>query len=216
MTILNSLERTIPARWPASACVVLLALVGVSAQTPMPQTRAGLIAYANAHPLADLEQIRPQTYKPQFFSDKEFALVERLTDLIIPSDDTPGARDAGVAEFVDFMVAHDHDQQYKVRTGLTWLNAHAERTLGKPFVELSAPQQTSLLEPLAYKDKHRQGEEDGREFFRNIRELTVMGFYTSEIGYKELDNPALKFYSRSPACPHPNDPEHQHLSPAKW
>jgi hypothetical protein len=173
-------------------------------------------AYAGAHPLVDAATIPPAQYKPQFFSPVEYALVERLTDLIIPGDDTPGARDAGVAEFVDFMIAHDHDQQYNFRTGLTWLNAHSERTLDRPFLELTEAQQVSLLEPLAYRAKYRHGEEDGREFFSRIRDLAAIGFYTSEIGYRELDNPAARFYSKSPACPHPDDPEHRHLAPAKW
>jgi len=54
---------------------------------------------------------------------EEYKLVERLAELIIPSDGTPGAREAGVAEFVDFMVAHEREKQYKFRTGMTWLNA---------------------------------------------------------------------------------------------
>jgi hypothetical protein len=173
-------------------------------------------AYASAHPPADAAMIPPAQFKPQFFSPEEYALVERLTDLIIPSDETPGARDAGVAEFVDFMIAHDHDQQYSFRTGLTWLNSHSERTLDRPFLDLTEAQQVSLLEPLAYRAKYRHGEEDGREFFSRIRDLTVIGFYTSEIGYRELDNPAARFYSKSPACPHIDDPEHRHLAPAKW
>jgi gluconate 2-dehydrogenase gamma chain len=173
-------------------------------------------AFAHSHPAPGPEQIKAAQYKPQFFSDHEYALVERLTELIIPSDGTPGAREAGVAEFVDFMVAHDRSQQYKLRTGLTWLNAHAERNLGCPFLALTQEQQVALLEPLAYKAKYRAGEEDGREFFRAIRELTAMGFYSSQIGYKELDNPALRYYAESPACPHPDDPEHKHLPPAKW
>ncbi len=173
-------------------------------------------SFAGSHPPTGALQIKPATYKLQFFSAEEYALVERLTDLIIPSDETPGAREAGVAEFVDHMIAHDRNQQYKYRTGLTWLNAHAERTLGQPFLKLSQEQQISLLEPLAYKAKYRPGEEDGREFFRAIREMTAMGFYSSEIGYKEIDNPALKFYAESPACPHGDDREHKHLPPAKW
>ena len=48
-----------------------------------------------------------------------------------------------------------------------------------------------------------------------MRNCTVTGFYTSEIGYKELDNPALKFYSQSPECPHKDNPEHKHLSKPK-
>lgn len=157
-------------------------------------------------------QIKPASYSPQFFTPAEYATVERLADLIIPSDATPGAKEAGVAEFIDFMVASDPEAQYPFRMGLTWINAHAERTFGKRFVELPAEQQNSLLEPLAFKDKARMGEEDGREFFKLIREYTVTGFYTSQIGFKELDNPALKFYSESPECPHHGDREHRHLS----
>lgn len=157
-------------------------------------------------------QIKPAVYHPQFFNATEYALVERLAEMIIPSDGTPGAREAGVAEFIDFIVAADPDAQYAFRTGLTWLNAHSERRLGKRFVDLTPEQQTSLLEPLAYKDKARPGEEDGREFFHQFREFTLSGFYTSEIGFKELDSPALRFYTESPECPHKDDPEHLHVS----
>ena len=163
-----------------------------------------------------VDRIRPKSYQPQFFSRPEFAMVERLTELIIPSDGTPGAKEAGVAEFVDFLVAHDSEQQYPMRLGISWLNAHCERQFGNSFMALSEAQQVSVLEPLAYKAKNREGEEDGRKFFSAIKELTIMGFYTTEIGYKEIDNPALKFYAKSPACPHTDDPEHKHLPPPKW
>jgi gluconate 2-dehydrogenase gamma chain len=160
-------------------------------------------------------QIKPATYQPQFFTAPEYAMVERLAEVIIPSDATPGAKEAGVAEFIDFMVFSDPEQQYPFRLGLIWLNAHCERNAGGKFMELSREQQTSLLEPLGFKDKARPGEEDGRSFFKLMREFTVTGFYTSEIGFKELDNPALKFYSESPECPHKGDPEHLHLSAVK-
>ena len=175
-------------------------------------------AYADAHDHAGNEPAptRPQTYAPQFFSTEEFARIERLTELIIPSDETPGAREAGVAEFVDFMVAHDTEQQQPMRAGLAWLGAESSHRFDHPFLELSEAQQVSLLEPLAYRAKYREGEEVPREFFRRLKELTAMGFYSSEIGYRELDNPASRFYAESPACPHVNDPSHQHLPPPKW
>ena len=160
-------------------------------------------------------QIKPARYHPQFFTEAEYAMVERLADIILPNDGTPGAKDAGVAEFIDFMVASDPEVQYSFRTGLTWLNVQAERANGKRFVELTPEQQTSLLEPLGFKAKARAGEEDGVRFFRMMREYTVTGFYTSEIGYKELDNPALKFYAESPECPHKGDPEHAHVVQAR-
>jgi hypothetical protein len=159
-------------------------------------------------------QIKPANYQPQFFTPTEYPMIERLAEIIIPSDTSPGAKEAGVAEFIDFMVASDPEPQYAFRMGLGWLNAHSERSLGKTFLQLSAEQQNSLLEPLGFKDKARTGEEDGRKFFALMREYTVMGFYTTEIGYKELDNPSLKFYSESPACPHKDDPEHRHLPQA--
>lgn len=172
--------------------------------------------FACGHSAASLQQIKPTKYNPLFLSGQEYALVERLAELIIPSDGTPGAKEAGAAEFVDYMLAHDRANQYKFRTGLTWLNAHSGKLMGKPFVELSQEQQISLLEPLAYKAKYRVGEEDGQEFFRKVKEMTAMGFYSSKVGYEEIDNPALKFYAASPECPHKDDPEHKHLPPPKW
>jgi hypothetical protein len=161
-------------------------------------------------------QIKPAEYRPQFFTPAEYASVERLTEIIIPSDATPGAKEAGVAEFIDFMVFSDPDAQYGFRTGLTWLDAFAEESTGKRFMALTLGQQTSLLEPLGFKSKARPGLEAGRRFFSLMREYTVTGFYTTEIGYKELDNPALKFYAESPECPHTGDPEHKHLPPPKY
>ena len=155
-------------------------------------------------------QIKPATYRPQFFTATEYAMVERLAEMIIPSDATPGAREAGVAEFIDFMVASDPAVQNSFRTGLAGLNAHSEHSLGKSVTELSPDQQTSLLEPLAH--KAHPGEEDSRRFFSAFREITLIGFYSSEIGFKELDHPALKLYSESPECPHKDDPEHLHLA----
>src|SRR5215469_9420087 len=75
-------------------------------------------------------QIKPAAYHPQFFTGPEYAIVERLTEIIIPSDATPGAKEAGVAEFIDFMVASDPDVQYSFHTGIAWLDAYAEQSAG--------------------------------------------------------------------------------------
>ena len=164
-------------------------------------------AFACGHVGNAALQIKPAIYHAQFFSPAEYATVERLLEIILP-----GAKEAGVAEFIDFMVSNDSLVQYNFRTGLTWLEAHSERSDSKRFVDLAPERQTALLEPLAYKAKARSGEEDGRKFFGLVREFTVTGYYTSEIGYRELESPALKFYAESPECPHKDDPEHLHLS----
>jgi gluconate 2-dehydrogenase gamma chain len=170
--------------------------------------------YACGHFANQRLGIRPAVYRPQFFTPSEYEIIERLTEIIIPADTTPGAKEAGVAEFVDFMVASDPDAQYNFRTGLAWLDAHADEVQGKRFLELTLEQQNSLLEPLGFKDKARPEDEAGRGFFATIREYTVLGFYTSQIGFKELDNPALRFYAESPECPHKDDREHKHLPQA--
>ncbi|MEW5979611.1 MAG: gluconate 2-dehydrogenase subunit 3 family protein [Acidobacteriota bacterium] len=150
-------------------------------------------------------------YKPIFFSAEEYATVVRLAELIIPNDGSPGAREAGVSEFIDFMVGSNPSIQFQFRYGLSWLNAHAARVYGSSFHDLGSEQQIELLRPLAYKDLYRSGQEEGRDFFRLIREYTVMGFYTSRVGLEQLDYPGLKFYAESPGCPHRGDPGHRHL-----
>jgi gluconate 2-dehydrogenase gamma chain len=168
-------------------------------------------------------------YEPLFFTQHEFALVEHLTDLIIPADDKPGARAAGVSEFIDFMVANDADvvtnrddpkrvqalgqiPRTRFRSGLNWIDAQSQTLYGHAFVESSAEQQTDLLAHLAYNDRYRLGEEEGRAFFQLLREYTVMGFYTSRIGLEDLDYAGLQTaWAEMPACPHKDDPEHLHL-----
>jgi gluconate 2-dehydrogenase gamma chain len=171
-------------------------------------------SFACGHINKTLAQIKPAKYQPLFFTASEYAIIERLTDIIIPAGDTPGASEAGVSEFIDLMVSRDSKLQPDFRAGMGWLDAHSKSTSGQSFLKLQPTHQTAVLESLAYKKKFRPGEEGGRKFFNLVREYTVMGFYTSEIGLKELDYPGLKFYAESPSCPHKDDPEHRHLAPA--
>lgn len=168
-------------------------------------------SFACQHHPAPPHQIRPARYEPRFFTPDEYAMVERLAELIIPSDGTPGARETGVSEFIDFMVWSDPTIQYQFRLGLVWLGALSLSRQGASWVELDPVKQTEILEGLAYAAHYRPGEEDGRSFFRLFRDYTVMGFYTTRIGLEELDYPGLKLYSESPACPHQDDPEHRRL-----
>jgi gluconate 2-dehydrogenase gamma chain len=152
-------------------------------------------------------------YEPRFFTADEYALVELLAALIIPTDDTPGAIDAGVAEFIDTMAAHDPALQPRLRRGLAWLQSRAQILHGRLFDALTDAEQVAMLEALAHADKHRRGEEEGRRFFTLLREYTVMGFYTSRVGQEQLGYPGLQTYSESPGCPNPSDPLHRHRRP---
>jgi hypothetical protein len=169
-------------------------------------------SYALAEELHHHEEAPVQmahgAYAPQFFSAGGYRTVEVLADLILPTTDgaSPGAKDAGVAEFIDFMVYSDATLQPKFRDGLAWLEKASKPAAG--FADLSPQAQNVLLERLAYKAKHRDGEKAGQEFFALIRKYTVMGFYTSRIGLESLDYPGLKFYGASPGCTHEGNPEH--------
>ncbi len=152
-------------------------------------------------------------YRPQFFSADEYHTVDQLTEIIIPKDDTPGAREVGVAEFIDFMAAHDDEIQQPFQRGLHWLNAKARRLYGQPYSKLPIADQQAILRRLAYTSEQSPDEKEGQEFFLLLRRYTVMGYYTTRAGLEQLDYPGLRMYSSSPACPHKDDPEHRHLTP---
>jgi gluconate 2-dehydrogenase gamma chain len=139
---------------------------------------------------------------PLFFSPTQFRLVEHLAEMIIPPDDTPGAKEAGVAEFIDFMVANrvpvngseemsrnvaiGSEVQGHFQAGLGWLDAHSTAEFGHGFLDCSEQQQHRLLQEIAYKDKYTPTTEAGRDFFQLIRDYTVVGYYTTRIGLESL------------------------------
>jgi gluconate 2-dehydrogenase gamma chain len=161
---------------------------------------------------ASSAQAVTRVYTPQFFTPAQYRTVEVLADLILPetpdNDEKlrPGAKDAGVAEFIDFMVFSDPSLQPKFRDGLMWLDHAATPVVS--FVSLGVPEQNALLQRLAYKAKQKDSEKVGQKFFELIRRYTVMGFYTTRVGLEALDFPGLKFYSTSPGCAHIGNPEH--------
>jgi len=154
-------------------------------------------------------------YRPQFFSPSQYRTVELLAELILPavpsvvgaasSKPQPGARETGVAEFIDFMVFSDAILQTPFRDGLQWLDGASAPA---DFVSLHPVQQNALLERLAYKAKHQESEKAGQQFFLLVRKYTVMGFYTTRDGLESLGYPGLTFYATSPGCTHAGNPEH--------
>ena len=164
-----------------------------------------------SYALAEQRILQP-AYRPQFFSPSQYQTVELLAELILPATHDaagkaqPGASEAGVAEFIDFMVFSDPSLQPEFHHGLQWLD-HAAAP-APTFFQLAPAQQHAILERLAYKAHQRETEKAGQQFFRLFRRYTVMGFYTTRIGLESLDYPGLKFYAASPGCTHTGNPEH--------
>jgi gluconate 2-dehydrogenase gamma chain len=189
-----------------------------------------VFACPQGHPQSS-PHVPATSYKPLFFSPQQYKMVEHLAEMIIPEDETPGAKQAGVAEFIDFMVANrvavstsreirstddaiaaGNEAQTRFLAGLEWMNARSRWEIKQDFMDLTREQQNSLLEELAYKAKFTPTTESGRAFFQMIRDYTVVGYYTTKIGLESLGYPGLRaVWPSMPGCPHPDDPEHAHL-----
>jgi hypothetical protein len=88
-------------------------------------------------------------YEPSFFTAAEYALLARLTDVLIPETDTPGAVRAGVPEYVDRVVSLNAGHQPLARAGLAWLASEARRRFSREYAALDDAQHVELLQPLS-------------------------------------------------------------------
>lgn len=141
---------------------------------------SGVMSGCKAEPKID--------WSPKFFTIGEGNIVETIAERIIPRTDTPGAKDAGVHSFIDTMVADFYQGKEKTafREGLKKVEADAKAAHGKSFVDLSPEQQDELLTQY---DQEAYAEGRNREephFFRMMKELTILGFCTSEVGATEF------------------------------
>jgi gluconate 2-dehydrogenase gamma chain len=126
-------------------------------------------------------------FKPKFFTAHEYATVRILVDLIIPKDERSGsATDAGVPEFMDFMMGDDRARQTPMRGGLAWIDRQCERRFDKRFLTCTAAQRTALLDDIAWPQKARPEVAHGVAFFNSFRDLTAAGFFSSKMGVEDL------------------------------
>lgn len=123
-----------------------------------------------------------------FFDEHELKTITVLCGLILPASKTAGsALDAGVPDFIAFIVKDMSYLKTRMRGGLMWLDNYANKQYQNNFVDLTEKQQTNILDSIAYPDKGTPETQQGIAFFREMRNLTLTGYYTSEIGYKDLD-----------------------------
>ena len=151
---------------------------------------AGEPRHAGAHPQAPAQTAaaaRTGAYTPKFFTAHEWATVGLLADLIIPKDERSGsATDAGVPEFIDFMMVDRPDGQVPMRGGLAWLDAEARARFGRNFREAAAAERTALLDDIAYPRAARPEFSHGVAFFSRFRDMVATGFWTSKMGIADL------------------------------
>jgi len=140
----------------------------------------GSIAVSQLAPLASALADERQA-APRFLDDELFAVVERTVDLVIPETDTPGALGARVHYFIDSMLAdwaNDSSREIFSRA-IRQIDESARRQHGQAFVALDAGQQFALLEAI---DRDAYEQDDADVPFRKLKELILLGYYSSEIG----------------------------------
>lgn len=123
----------------------------------------------------------------KFFTEDEMATIAVLSDIIIPKDAVSGsATDAKVPDFIEFIVKDKPEFQTPMRGGLRWLNLQSAKLYGKAFKDATSQEQIALVDQIAYPAKAKPEMKQGVSFFSLMRNLTATGFYTSEIGVKDL------------------------------
>jgi hypothetical protein len=140
--------------------------------------------------------------RARFFTEVEYEMLARLVSIIIPSDETPGAREARVEEWIDFLVREsDEARQRLYRDGLARLATSCRERHGGDFRRLPEPLQEEALRETGVADA---------AFFRALRDDTIFGFYSSEVGLRELRWGGQSAHAECPGC---NHPEHLRWKP---
>ncbi len=175
---------------PAAAMVPLSAL---SAKTKMSMPGAAGQAVAQA----------AASTAPKVLDPHEWKTVTVLSDLIIPADDRSGsATQAKVPEFIDdWLDFRGGGVLAEIRGGLTWLDVECNRQFAHDFVDCSAAQQKQILDRIAYPKTAAPEDAANVAFFNHMRGLVVSGFFSSEMGVKDLPYLGNKMVADWEGCP---------------
>lgn len=125
----------------------------------------------------------PSVSAGRFLTPAEYALLDELTELIIPSDGhSPGARAAGVAAYIDGRLAEslEPDWQAQWRSGLAAVDGLSRELTGKPLLEAAPDQRVTVLARMAARESDPKTSLE--HFFTELKRWTVRGYYTSKIG----------------------------------
>ena len=122
-----------------------------------------------------------------FFTPTEEVLVTCLANLILPPNEQGTIEEAGVVPFIGFMMVDYPDFQLPMRGGLMVLNAKANKNFGLDFIHAEEAQQKSILDQMAFPIEGVEEQPQEVQFFALLRNLVLTGYFTSEVGIKELD-----------------------------
>lgn len=142
-------------------------------------------------------------YKRKILSEHEWKTVSVLSDWIVPADERSGsATQAGVPAFIDDMLDFRRGEMLsEIRGGLTWLDLECNRLYNKDFVDCSEKDQKAILDLIAYPRTAALADANAVSFFNRLRDLVLSGFFSSEMGVKDLPYLGNKMVTDWEGCP---------------
>lgn len=182
----NGMNRRTSLKYMSGAAATLASLTWVGCESPEQTAEAPEHHHAGDEGMK-MSEADQKLMDQQFFTDHEMQTVTVLGNLIIPADDKSGnAEEAGVPEFIEFMMKDQPWHQTGMRGGLRWLDMESMKLADKSFVELSEAQQKQILDQIAYPEVAKPEMSQGVSFFNNFRDFVATGFFTSKMGIDDL------------------------------
>lgn len=122
-----------------------------------------------------------------FFTAAEMKTIKVLVDIIIPADEHSGsASEAKVPEFIEFMAKDQPQFKLPLRGGLRWLDVQCAKRYNNAFTDCTPQQQLELIDQIAYPEQVKPDMAQGAAFFSLMRDLTANGFFTTQMGIKDI------------------------------
>lgn len=165
-----------------------LLVTGCAPGTDTPEVQPGAVQDLPGYGRNEKEKEHDRKILAQeFLNEHELETVAVLVDIILPSNANFGsASDAGVVDFIEFIVKDMPNNQLPVRGGIAWLDSHSNKLYGKVFKDLTLDEQKAICDTIAYPGKTAPDLMPGERFFTRMRNLTMTGYWTSEMGIKDL------------------------------
>ena len=186
----------------------LKGIAGIGASLPILNTNLLADDHSHDHHGQAAKTAPKKTpYKAKFFNADQMALIATISELIIPTDEhSPGAIAADVPQFIDLMISESPAEAKKTWTdGLAAMDKLSQDKNGAAFNKATKDQQIAILTEISKNEARPQTHEE--RFFRTIKNMTIDGYYTSEIGIKqELQYKGNTYLKEFKGCTHP---EHQ-------
>jgi len=166
-----------------------LLLDACNTEEKKPIIKKAPVATEKKHPglmkeeVAQLKEVDSYTY----FTPEEMKTITILGDIIIPKDGVSGsASDAKVPDFIEFIVKDQPDYKVPMRGGIRWLDMQCLNRYKNSFADCNQQQQMEMVDEIAWPKKAKPDMHQGVKFFNLMRDLVSTGFYTSEMGVKDV------------------------------